>query len=232
MFELSTLADRIADWCDVSLISWNVTSGQLPRAWCQRSVNSRWLTIYVMHVYIMNFRKHELFDTQNLLFPIVFSILHKTLNATYIILFCMFRSTIFHFIIVFLIQLLAATANKYILCYVYIFQVSVTMMFMGNKTCVCKIILSYGPCCKRDVCMYVCMYVCIRDLRSFEIRFDSIRKWLADSKSAAPAVVPSQTTLTVQQKNFNRCAVVTCNWDLFHVYEYMIRPFHYIRSLH
>ena len=40
-----------------------------------------------------------------------------------------------------------------------------------------------------------------------------IGKWRADSKfsnpaqSAAPAVVP-QTTLTVQQKNFNRCAVV------------------------
>ena len=68
-----------------------------------------------MHVY-MNFRKHELFDMQNLLFPIVFSILHKTPNATYIILFCMFRPTIFHFIIVFLIQLLAATPNEYILC--------------------------------------------------------------------------------------------------------------------
>jgi len=49
-----------------------------------------------MHV-DMNFRKHELLDTQNLLFPIVFSILHKTPNAT-----ILFRPTIFHFIIVFL----------------------------------------------------------------------------------------------------------------------------------
>jgi len=45
-------------------------------------------------------------------------------------------------------------------------------------------------------------------------KFDSnqtipIRKWRADSKfsTAASAVVP-QTALTVQQKNFNRCAVV------------------------
>ena len=52
-------------------------------------------------------------------------------------------------------------------------------------------------------------------LRSFEIRFeyelddsDWIRKWWADS-----AVVP-QTTLNIQQKNFN-------HWDLFYVYDFM-----------
>jgi len=52
-----------------------------------------------MHVY-MNFRKRELLD---LLFPIVFSILRKTPNATYI-----------------LIQLLAATSNKYIFMFMLI----------------------------------------------------------------------------------------------------------------
>ena len=54
-----------------------------------------------MHVYnvFLHFTQiviNELLDTQNLLFPIVFSILHKTPNAT-----ILFRPTIFHFIIVF-----------------------------------------------------------------------------------------------------------------------------------
>jgi len=37
-------------------------------------------------------------------------------------------------------------------------------------------------------------------------------------ESAAPAVVP-QTTLTVQQKKIQ--ILRRCNWDLFHVYDFM-----------
>jgi len=66
----------------------------------------------------------------------------------------------------------------------------------------------------------------IRDLRRFDIRFefesddsDSIRFEsdgpIRNLESAAPAVVVPQTTITVQQKNFNRCAIVI---DIFYVY--------------
>jgi len=59
-----------------------------------------------------------------------------------------------------------------------------------------------------------------------QFRFDSkVTGRYKIFESAESAVVP-QTTLTVQQKNFNRCATVTCNWDLFYVYEYMIWPLH------
>jgi len=56
--------------------------------------------LYRMHVY-MNFRKHELFDTQNLLFPIVlFSILHKTPNATILNIFYVYVLCLYVYIYV------------------------------------------------------------------------------------------------------------------------------------
>jgi len=61
----------------------------------------------------MNFRKHELLDTQNLLFLIVFSILRKTPNATYIILFLLS-------IILSLFFNPAATLDKDIFMFIYV----------------------------------------------------------------------------------------------------------------
>ena len=118
MFELSTLADRdrLEELMRRFLISWNVRT-VASRTWCQRSVNSRWLTIYDMHVY-MNFRKHELLDTQNLLFLIVFSMLCKTPNATYLHHFILFSPALLSFVLSY--QLLAATSNKYIFMFMLI----------------------------------------------------------------------------------------------------------------
>jgi len=59
-----------------------------------------------MHVYT-NFRKCELCYSQNILFLIVFSILFKTLNATY--LYSIHYLQFYH---CFLIQLLASISNK------------------------------------------------------------------------------------------------------------------------
>ena len=46
----------------------------------------------------------------------------------------MFRPTIFHFIIVFLIQLLAATPNKYILCYVMLCSLDMNLILFKSHS--------------------------------------------------------------------------------------------------
>ena len=89
MFELSTLADRREE-----LMRRFFDQLKRPDS-CLAHLMPAKRELYDMHIY-MNFRKHELLDTQNLLFPIVFSILHKTPNAT-----ILFRPTIFYFITVF-----------------------------------------------------------------------------------------------------------------------------------
>jgi len=66
-------------------------------------------------------------------------------------------------------------------------------------------------------------------MQSFEIQFklesddsDSIRFEIFES--AASAIVP-QTTLTVQQKNFNRCAVVIEIYFMLMILVYLARTY-------
>ena len=62
--------------------------------------------------------------------------------------------------------------------------------------------------------------------RTIPIRFDSkVTSWFEIFESAASAVVP-QTTLTVQQKNFKRCAVLFYVYDFlwFYVYSKLYSP--------
>jgi len=75
----------------------------------------------------------------------------------------------------------------------------------------------------------------IRDLRRFEFESDGLNDWLEIFESAAPAIVGlPQTTLTVRQKKLQPLRQRRCNWDLFYVYDFMIRHLGYVakKSIH
>jgi len=82
MFELSTLAD-----CREELMRRFFDQLKRRDSYLRHLMPTKrelsLITVYDTHVY-MNFRKRELLDTQNLLFLIVFSILRKAPNDTYI----------------------------------------------------------------------------------------------------------------------------------------------------